>query len=710
MSEHLEEFKPKLRPGIQQIPLPEGAVAIKEPRNGVYCEVEADEAFLLGFMDGSHSVGDLAHQYMQKFGKISIRKIMSLLANLGDRRLLLNPDEELIKLNLLHPAPPENIFGKILRVLTRLEIYDPVTTRLLQKFMRPGMWIGMLGVLGLTVAYAGGRIITTGHREAGEAGLRSAPENLFSVSGSYMMGLIAMILAVMFVQSVRELAKGLALVEQGGQIHAAGFCFTGFVPFLGVDTRDVFITGRLGRRQLAQVGITSYVFTSILGLMFMMTAEDDGSHIFWSQTALVSFIGLLLAICPFLGKSDLSLMIAEMLPGVNWQVNFRSYLHKRLLSRFFRKDQFDNEQVYLVAGIYGLLWFIGALVMLAMAAANYLVRFWIDRGRAPDAQDNAANLILLAMLSLTILLVALAFFWEVMRLLTAGTMEKLDTARRTGKVASTAAVAGDAQLVQELRNIPLFAAMSNADLTQLAHAVELRTYKAGNYIIRQGDQGDEFYSIRRGAVEVRITSNTGLEGTVARLQPGDGFGEIALLQQVPRTASVLATEDTEVFAMKRDDFIAACQKANLSPDKVTSLLRMLQYLKTLDFFRDLSSGQLLKLATQLRPESANPGDYVIRQGEIGNKFYLLQGGEVDIAIGDSPANEKVVASLKPGSYFGEIALLKNIPRTANVKAKTPVQLLSLTKEVFLDIVASNFLMSMNLERTGDRRLQISAQE
>jgi len=103
-----------------------------------------------------------------------------------------------------------------------------------------------------------------------------------------------------------------------------------------------------------------------------------------------------------------------------------------------------------------------------------------------------------------------------------------------------------------LRRLALFRPLPPATLDQLASALIAVTATDGDEIIRQGDSGDRFYVIARGEVDV---SSDGQH--VATLGEGDYFGEIALLRDVPRTATVRAKGDVELFALERDEFLGA---------------------------------------------------------------------------------------------------------------------------------------------------------
>lgn len=103
-----------------------------------------------------------------------------------------------------------------------------------------------------------------------------------------------------------------------------------------------------------------------------------------------------------------------------------------------------------------------------------------------------------------------------------------------------------------LRSMPLFAALPAPAIEGIARGLELVELRAGEVVIRTGDEGDRFYAVADGEVEVRKNGTL-----VARLGRGGGFGEIALLEDVPRTADVIAITDVRLYALEKVPFLTA---------------------------------------------------------------------------------------------------------------------------------------------------------
>jgi hypothetical protein len=113
-------------------------------------------------------------------------------------------------------------------------------------------------------------------------------------------------------------------------------------------------------------------------------------------------------------------------------------------------------------------------------------------------------------------------------------------------------------------------------------------------------------------------------------------------------------------------------------------VRELGLLRAIPMFAPLAPPTIERLAANLVPVDAPAGAWLIREGERGDRFYVVDEGEVEIEIGG-----RTVRREGPGSSFGEIALLRDVPRTASVRAVGDVQLLALEREVFLSAVTGH---------------------
>ncbi len=103
--------------------------------------------------------------------------------------------------------------------------------------------------------------------------------------------------------------------------------------------------------------------------------------------------------------------------------------------------------------------------------------------------------------------------------------------------------------------VPLFEGVSAEDRAALARAATLRTYRRGETIVQQGQPGDAFYVLVRGRVAVAIVAPDGREVVLNTLGEGDHFGEMALLDDAPRSASVIAQEKSDLAILSRAVFL-----------------------------------------------------------------------------------------------------------------------------------------------------------
>ncbi|MCR4303253.1 MAG: Crp/Fnr family transcriptional regulator [Gallionella sp.] len=122
------------------------------------------------------------------------------------------------------------------------------------------------------------------------------------------------------------------------------------------------------------------------------------------------------------------------------------------------------------------------------------------------------------------------------------------------------------------KDIPLFADLSESDHDLLLQVAVRGTYPRHAILVREGDPGDRFYLLRKGMAKVYLEASNGREVILAILGPGDFFGEMAMIDQEPCSANVMALEESEFVSIGKAEF----QKAiNTSPKMAITLLKVL---------------------------------------------------------------------------------------------------------------------------------------
>lgn len=126
--------------------------------------------------------------------------------------------------------------------------------------------------------------------------------------------------------------------------------------------------------------------------------------------------------------------------------------------------------------------------------------------------------------------------------------------------------------IEVLKKVPLFACLPEADLNAFAELVRERSYPRGSVILFEDDQGDSLYLLAAGQVKVVLIGEEGREVILSVLREGSFFGEMALLDDQPRSAHVIAMEDANLLVLRREDFQARLRQ---SPEVAIALLREL---------------------------------------------------------------------------------------------------------------------------------------
>ena len=126
-------------------------------------------------------------------------------------------------------------------------------------------------------------------------------------------------------------------------------------------------------------------------------------------------------------------------------------------------------------------------------------------------------------------------------------------------------------------------------------------------------------------------------------------------------------------------------------------------LHKIEFFAPLTVGQLERVLPYIRLNSYSSGETVFRQGDVGDAFYIVYKGSVQVRLPRMVILSKTVATLKAGDFFGEMALIASEPRSATIVAAEPIQLFTLLSEEFQLILRDNPAAAEEMRRISARR-------
>ncbi|KJZ78237.1 cAMP-dependent protein kinase regulatory subunit [Hirsutella minnesotensis 3608] len=204
----------------------------------------------------------------------------------------------------------------------------------------------------------------------------------------------------------------------------------------------------------------------------------------------------------------------------------------------------------------------------------------------------------------------------------------------------------------------------------------------GIKVINQGDAGDYFYVVEKGSFDVYVNKSgsiqpgpDGLGDKVGNIEAGGSFGELALMYNAPRAATVMSVEPgCTLWALDRVTFRRILMESTFARRRMYE-----RFLEEVPLLSSLNPYERSKIADALETQKFAPGEVIIREGDPGHSFYLLESGEAVAYKGD-PENK--VLQYKKGDYFGELALLNDAPRAASIMASSHVKVASLGKQAF----------------------------
>ena len=234
----------------------------------------------------------------------------------------------------------------------------------------------------------------------------------------------------------------------------------------------------------------------------------------------------------------------------------------------------------------------------------------------------------------------------------------------------------------------LFSHLDDEQSSQVLGALVEKPIPAkGIKVITQGDAGDYFYIVEKGDFDIHINETgtvqpgpDGIGRKVTTIGPGGSFGELALMYNAPRAATVISTEPGSLlWYLDRVTF------RRILMDSAFARRRMYEsFLNEVPLLSGLAPYERSKIADALETQKFPANSTIIKEGDPGEAFFLVESGTC--AVYKRETGDKVLTTYKKGDYFGELALLDDKPRAASVVSTSDVKVATLGKEGFLRLL------------------------
>jgi len=640
---------------------------IANPRDLLHFRLAASDLGLLELMDGTRTVKEIVIERFEGSGEMELSTVIDLVRSLYRGNFLEQRHVDVPDMVTRAMDPVTERRRKARQFGKTLSIEWEGAHRLVQWLYDHGLrWVFKPAVLVALIAAA---IVGLG------AFVDILRDEQFVIAGrSLAIGFVVLIVLDYVMVFCHELGHALVIVHNGRRIRSAGFQIYFGSPAFFVESSDGLMMDR--RQQIIESFAGPFAQLVLAGLASLIAWRFPGWVL--SETmykfAVLNYLVVIMNLIPLL-ELDGYYILADLIEIPDLRERSLVFMRRDLLHKLRTRERFSKRDAGLA--LYGVLG-IAFTIFSLYTAYYYWQTVFGDLVSRLWEQGPVTRLLLVVLAAF----IAGPLLRGLIKLLRAIGREIRAVWRRIRFRLETGWRVEASELIDAL---PMFEDIPVEALNEIAGRVRLRGLGDGQPVFRQGDQPDAFYVVRKGVLEVvEEDLENGGERRIRDLGRGESFGELGLVTGAPRAATVRAIGAAEVFEVSKGAFDHLLADKLHLPDFEPTLQQVAE-LRGLSCFAGLSTAQLWELLEGGAWVIFAPGEQIMREGDVGDSFYALSSGQVDIV-----KDERLVNTIGRGSYFGEVALLMEVPRTATVTARTPVRAFRLDREGFDRLVGDAF--------------------
>ena len=681
-----ETFVPRLAEGTEvkdfQMRWGNDFAIVARPDHALHFELQPWESALMRQMDGTRTTQELIVDHLQAAGDLDPGSVLGLIVALREGGFLdpARPDvRTLVRDHLDRSSAGRRKLRDFAKNLTIAwsgaeRFVEGAYHSWLRVFFRPVMvaiasLVALIGFAAFVEVQRSGR---------------------YQLSGTHAPVETLLFLALgLFLTFVHELSHAMALVHYRRRVLGAGFFIFFGSPAFFVDASDGLLMDRRERIVQSFAGpFSEFVLAGIASIVLAALTPGTFLASFLFRFALLNYFIIFMNLIPLL-ELDGYWIFSDLIQMPDLRRRSMNFIQGDLWHKLARRERFSLQEVGIsFYGIVGI-----AFTIFSFYTAYF---FWqeIFGGLVSSLWNGGFGSRIL------LLLLALVFIGPLIRgllTLARSIFRRLRSIRdrlrfrvqRSWRIEAAALI----------DSLPAFDDLDEDALSDLAGRIELVSVRDGQAAFRRGDVADAFYVVRSGTVNIQDENlDEGDTRILTTLHRGDAFGEFGLLGSGVRAATARAEGDVTLFRVDKASFDRLLADDIEAPEFAPTMHAYAE-LRALPAFRTLSTADLALVLDHGSWLNVAPGERLIEQGAIGDAFFVIGTGHVDVS-----RDGVTIADLGPGQHFGEVALLTDEPRNASVLAHTPVRVFRLDRNGFTSVVAHAFRHGA-VERTPDRNME-----
>ena len=669
MSSNFESFRPRLRQGRV---IPQGSRIIFEtdnPYNQIILPMALADVILL--CSGQFSVREIVEKLYKKQGAVPFRSMLQAMHLLHQGGFFENGDELILNTHLNSwMEPRRNAWSLSWRFGQRI-VADRRSP---------------MAYYVVTLAILIGALL----------GLQSFPEAPLKLLGTMIKG--QALTAVLFkffacsslVQSARHIVRGIQLLLLTGKAYNVSLRLTpwGLHFHVGDETNDLF-ENRLYTAMF-------HVSQILIGWFFVFCISPALSAPWLDTLIAMNTILTFWEMNPFTNGEGLKLLQALMMPNDSEIASW--HFESSLLIKSLSEDSIQREKDFSrICAIWGMIWLLATFAGLHEVAIDFgpTVLYRLTHANL----DSAAAVFGLLAWMATLFYVVQSFV-ETIIASVAKPWWRVFFARLRGSLVRKRSHYTQEQLIEKIGNLPLFSHFQDNYLNKILEHSKVVDYREKSPIILQGDISRELCVLLDGDVEI-MRRAIGRSEWLTELSAVSIFGEASLVDETPRAAQVTAKTFCTVLKVPVSCIRQFAEESHAvrHVEDFRNAILVNQFFASSPVFRSLSPGSVEFLQSRGSLEYFDSNQVVFNQGDQGDCVFMILRGSVEVEVHGTS-----VKRLMQGNFFGEIALLANLPRTATVVTNEPCVFFKISTDAFWEVLLQHIDLGVFLETVSENRL------